>query len=500
MFYITHTLRLALAVAFAALACVASRAQTAALSDSIVDQLRQINLPLMNITTVEGKLPKSTYVSPPDGCVGKSIVRKSTVTGRLVMTLGDSLLYDSGTFQPDSTGITLHMRGNTSSYNLTPSYKLKLQQRADLLQRGERIYRNKHWALLNQVTTRDFKTMVGQQVAMLCGTRWEPANRFVNLVIDGSYRGVYLLIETVKESEGRCNVPLEGYVTECDSYWWTKNDSNFHSNNLPYTMGYTFKYPDADEIDAVSFAYIRNTINNFEDALYGGQPIDDLFDTRSLMGWFLAHDILGTWDGCGSNMFLIKDDRRDSRLRMGPLWDFDSIFKRSGEWASVHHIQQFYGAACFSRPELVQEYVDLWREVRPLLQERVKAVVDSLCTNYGEAVDSSRVLAARWGALPTIADNAKAVEDWFAERIPWLDEHIENLLVVQSDSSMTAAPMGAVQRMKVYAADGRLCFEGTPDACAKWVRAAQTSVPGAYILRSIGRNGEVLRTEEVMKR
>ena len=54
--------------------------------------------------------------------------------------------------------------------------------------------------------------------------------------------------------------------------------------------------------------------------------------------------------------------------------------------------------------------------------------------------------------------------------------------------------------MKVYAADGRLCFEGTPDACAKWVRAAQTSVPGAYILRSIGRNGEVLRTEEVMKR
>ena len=281
MFYITHTFRLALAVAFAALACVASRAQTAAQSDSIVDQLRQINLPLMNITTVEGKLPKSTYVSPPDGCVGKSIVRKSTVTGRLVMTLGDSLLYDSGTFQPDSTGITLHMRGNTSSYNLTPSYKLKLQQRADLLQRGERIYRNKHWALLNQVTTRDFKTMVGQQVAMLCGTRWEPANRFVNLVIDGSYRGVYLLIETVKESEGRCNVPLEGYVTECDSYWWTKNDSNFHSNNLPYTMGYTFKYPDADEIDAVSFAYIRNTINNFEDALYGGQPIDE--DRKSVV-------------------------------------------------------------------------------------------------------------------------------------------------------------------------------------------------------------------------
>lgn len=500
MLYIKYLRGLALAVTFMALACVAGHAQTATDSVGIMGKLRQINLPLLNITTIEGILPKCTYVSPPPGCVGKGIVNKSTVTGRLVMTLGDSLLYDSGTFQPDSTGITLHMRGNTSAYNYTPSYKLKLQQRADLMQRGDRIYRNKHWALLNQVTTRDFKTMVGQQVAKLCGTRWEPANRFVNLVIDGSYRGVYLLIETVKESEGRCNVPLDGFVTECDSYWWTKNDSNFHSNNLPYTMGYTFKYPDADEIDAVSFAYIRNTINNFEDALYGGQPIDELFDTRSLMGWFLAHDILGTWDGCGSNMFIIKDDRKDARLRMGPLWDFDSIFKRSGQWAAVHGIQQFYGPACFSRPELVQEYVDLWHEVRPMLLDRVNAVVDSLRTNYGEAVDSSRVLAAQWGVLPTIDDNVKAVQKWFDERIPWLDEHIDNLLVVQSDSSVTAVPVGAVQRMMVYAADGRLCHEGTPDACAKWLRAVQTSMPGAYILRSIGRNGEVLRTEEVIVR
>lgn len=77
MSYITHTFRLALAVAFAALACVASRAQTAAQSDSIVDQLRQINLPLMNITTVEGKLPKSTYVSPPTAAWERALCGKA---------------------------------------------------------------------------------------------------------------------------------------------------------------------------------------------------------------------------------------------------------------------------------------------------------------------------------------------------------------------------------------------------------------------------------------
>lgn len=496
MWHFKQLMRL-MAVGVATLAVVTGRAQTAA---DTVAMLPAFNIPVLTVTTTDGSLPTCDFVTAPEGCTGMGITNRTTVTGRMVMTLADSVLYDSGPYRVDASGITLRMRGNTSAYYENPPYKVKLQAKSDLLQRGSSVFNNKHWALLNQLTTRDFKSIIGPEVSRLCGLGWKPASRYVNLVLNGRYRGLYLLSETVKESPSRCNVSASGYIMECDPYWWNTTDSTLHTAHLPYTMAYTFKYPDGAEVDADSYAYIKNTLNNFEDALYGGQPVDDLFDTRSLMGWFLAHDILGTWDGCGSNMFLIKDDRRDSRLRMGPLWDFDSTFKRSGEWASVHRIQQFYGAACFSRPELVQEYVNLWREVRPLLQERVKAVVDSLCTNYGEAVDSSRVLAARWGALPTIADNAKAVEDWFAERIPWLDEHIENLLVVQSDSSMTAAPMGAVQRMKVYAADGRLCFEGTPDACAKWVRAAQTSVPGAYILRSIGRNGEVLRTEEVMKR
>lgn len=113
------------------------------------------------------------------------------------------------------------MRGNTSAYYENPPYKVKLQAKSDLLQRGSSVFNNKHWALLNQLTTRDFKSIIGPEVSRLCGLGWKPASRYVNLVLNGRYRGLYLLSETVKEGPSRCNISASGYIMECDPYWWT---------------------------------------------------------------------------------------------------------------------------------------------------------------------------------------------------------------------------------------------------------------------------------------
>ena len=491
MWHFKQLMRL-MAVGAATLAVVAGRAQTAA---DTVAMLPAFNIPVLTVTTTDGSLPTCDFVTAPEGCTGMGITNRTTVTGRMVMTLADSVLYDSGPYRVDASGITLRMRGNTSAYYENPSYKVKLQAKSDLLQRGSSVFNNKHWALLNQLTTRDFKSIIGPEVSRLCGLGWKPASRYVNLVLNGRYRGLYLLSETVKEGPSRCNISASGYIMECDPYWWNTTDSTLHTGHLPYTMAYTFKYPDGAEADADSYAYIKNTLNNFEDALYGGQPIDDLFDTRSLMAWFLAHDILGTWDGCGSNIFVIKDDRYSAPLRMGPLWDFDTDYRKPGQWASVHEIRQFYGPACFARPELVKLYADVWQEVRPKLMARVTEMADSLARNYGRAIDASRLLADPEGGFPTVAANVREVKEWFETRIPWLDAQIDAL--VSGIDGVTASPV--VQRVMVYAVDGRLCFAGSPDGYAQWQRSA-SALRGAYVVRYMGEGGALLRTERMMVR
>ena len=291
-----------------ALSCFGANAQT---QTPLIDQLKATGLPLVTITTVNNEWPTCEEVdSVPEGCMGNAITNATKVPGRIVITLGDSLLYDSGEYAEKVSGMKVKIRGNSSAYRTYPSYKIKLQKKANLL-KGLGCKKDKEWALLNSNSSANLRTVMGKQIGLLCGIAWEPQDCYVNLVFNGKYCGDYLLSELVKRGEGRCNVAENGYIIECDPYWWNEDKgefSSFHTSHLPYSMAYTFKYPDAEDITADQWTYIRNVVLDFEDKLYNKKPVDDVFDIPSLAAWFLAHDINGSWDGCGSNIFITKYD------------------------------------------------------------------------------------------------------------------------------------------------------------------------------------------------
>jgi hypothetical protein len=66
-----------------------------------------------------------------------------------------------------------------------------------------------------------------------------------------------------------------------------------------------------------------------EESLVGPQYAERI-DVESFARWLLAHDILGTWDSYGSNLFIARYDTLDSKVRMPVLWDFDTIFRMEG--------------------------------------------------------------------------------------------------------------------------------------------------------------------------
>lgn len=63
-----------------------------------------------------------------------SIKNCTKVPGRLFITLGSDTLYDSGDYIPNTSGMTIRVRGNSSAV-LFPQkpYKINLQKKADLL-------------------------------------------------------------------------------------------------------------------------------------------------------------------------------------------------------------------------------------------------------------------------------------------------------------------------------------------------------------------------------
>lgn len=467
--------------------------------------LQNIDLPYLKITTTSGADPTFEKVVAPEGCMGQSITGNNYLTGQICLMKNADTLYYSGDYSKNVSGMKVRVRGNTSAtYNPdVPPLKVKLEKKADLLLRGSDVYKDKNWALLNYVASIELKTQVGFGVARLAGMEWEPACEPVNVLLNGRYLGLYLLCETVKDGEGRCHVDPTGYIVEADPYWWNTDEPYFKTNLLSYAMGYTFKYPDGDDLSNELTERIENYVLAFEDALLTGGDIAEYIDLESFAAWMVTHDALGTSDGAGSNIFLYKKDYDPAaptatKLRMGPVWDLNSAFRRTGAWATIH-TNDFYFDYLFKRQDFVEAYKAQWAELRENLYDFAAHTADSIANACGAAVNQSRQLTEELTQYPSISieDNVTEVKDWFAERIPWMDEAVAaldfSLGVVQASAE------GEPIKAKVYNLDGTLCANYQSTSSRKARTLAKEQLPkGIYIIHYLTNEGTTASTEKLL--
>ena len=391
-----------------------------------LDSVKALGLPVVMIETVDGEEPTCERAVPPEeeGAVGMGITNATKVPGRLFITLGGDTLYNSGPYVKDSTGMRVRIRGNSSAWTPKRPYKVKLERRADLLLRGdEERYADRDWVLLKDPL---FRLHIGFQTGRLIGMEWTPGHRYVNLVMNGDYRGLYLLCEPV-ERNTHCRIITEksGFIAESDPYWWLDTLS-IPSSLMPH-FRWTLKYPDPDEVTDAELSFVTRELERVETAVRGtGYP--SCIDVESWARWLLAHEILGTEDCYGSNIFVSCNDSLGSKLRMPVLWDFDSIFQMEGEWSNVHTYRFFFNrllssANCAFR----QAYRTLWADLHRTVFDGMLTYIDEYASSVeAKAVDASmRLDAERWGSGYTcLGDHLDKARAWFRTREAWLDEHI----------------------------------------------------------------------------
>lgn len=398
------------------------------------DTLRTLKIPLLTITTVDGAEPQGFPIYPPEGCVGVGLTGNEYVQGRLVITLGDSVLYDSGEYMNNKSGMQIRQRGNTSALWNKKPYKINLAKKADLLFREDEKYRDKDWILLREGLT--MNVPVGFKVSELVGQRWTPQYSYVNLIINNDYKGCYILTEAIEVEEGRCNIANTGFIIEDDAYWWNETVS-FQGNLLPPQMGYTFKSPAPDDITTPTYNRIKNYISEVESALLNEEQIYDYIDTRSFAAWLLGHDILGTLDAAGSNRYLVKHDyivgdHTSTLLEMGPLWDFDDSYKREGMWSQQHSGNyKFYYKYLLDDSKFTDEYKDIWYNISSTLYSDMVDFCSNFRDSIGTDIDISRQLDdERWGRViptKTVEEDVEFVSAWFGSRVTWINNEIHTV-------------------------------------------------------------------------
>ena len=391
------------------------------------EDLLKLGFPVVEIQTVDNEEPTFTSVTPPEGAFGKGILSEN-VSGRMTIVDAEGTQYDSGEYMEDVSGITLKIRGNTSAYGNIKPYKINLQTKADLLHRGnDETYADKDWILINGDK---MNTVVGFKVSELVGMSWTPAYKFVHVVLNGQFRGLYLLMESVKRNPRcRLNVDKEsGYIFEHDAYWWKENVYLLSDAGRYYTI----KYPKEDDQTEQRLHLLQKIINDMETSILTGS-YESVIDTHSFARWLLAHDIIGNRDAAGSNIFFAKyDDTEDSKVTMPLLWDFDMTLSRPEEWASIHTNTYGFFKDLLDSPNdgFKREYVELWNNRSDeIFTEMLSFLYNLLSSSQLSNLEQSRQLIMQLFAYEdsTWEEDIRYCISWFEGRKEWLGTSIQQI-------------------------------------------------------------------------
>jgi hypothetical protein len=158
--------------------------------------------------------------------------------------------------------------------------------------------------------------------------------RFVDLYLNQSYRGQYLLIERVEFQENRLdiepNLTLDdaGFMVELDFQVYVQNQGNenlewFKMNDKPYvikepnpidTVGYQFRHT----------RFMNNYFHNTRQALIERRNYENFIDVENWIDYFLMQEIAKNVDVGWGSVYMVKET--GGKLKHMPLWDFDLAF------------------------------------------------------------------------------------------------------------------------------------------------------------------------------
>jgi subtilisin-like proprotein convertase family protein len=193
-------------------------------------------------------------------------------------------------------------------------------------------------SLMNNYMTYDLARMMGW---------YAPRCQYVELVMNGEYQGVYVLMEKIKRDDDRVDIakllPTDiagadvtgGYIIKIDKGTGSGGDG-WTSNYAPdtaiggQTIFYQYEYPKDGDIVPQQEAYIQAYVDSFETALAGPNFADTAtgyakyIDVNSFVDYFILSELSRNVDGYRISTYLYKEKITDGgKLVIGPCWDYD---------------------------------------------------------------------------------------------------------------------------------------------------------------------------------
>lgn len=386
---------------------------------------------------------------------------------------GRMVLYDAGGSLVCADKLNrISGRGNSTWGYPKKSYGIRLKNPADLLDMGAAS----NWILLSNVEDTSYlRNKITYDMAIAAGMEGAPESRFIDLYINHTYHGMYLLCEKVEIDRERipaANLHLEnkrlnkdiqlaphfdegdkkgvvlgtnphdisgGYLLERDvSEKFTNEVSGFETGILhdQYTIK-SPKYASEAEVD-----YISGLVCDMEKAVVAvdginpdtGMHFTQYIDLQSFAQKYIIEELCKNNGGGATSSFFYKpEDAVSTRIFGGPVWDYDKGYgKVYGFDSSARNLcylsQRGNGTVFFwhlsRHPEFRQMVETCYRD---FFSDYMQRICDELIDTYAsEMYASGEMDQIRWagiyGGKTTLGQRVDVIRTFLRERKLFLDE------------------------------------------------------------------------------
>ena len=331
------------------------------------------------------------------------------------------------------------------------------------------------WVLNASYNDRSFmRDFLAQLIAGRLGVL-NSKTKFVELVINDEYRGVYILMEKIKQGKNRVPIsdlyPTENTGDDVTGGYLLKIDKTSGSPSASFKSNYTsgilgtqkcefqIEYPKYGIITQQQFSYIRDYINNWEQKLMSDDMNDpkasfrNYMDMPSFVNYFILNETVRNVDGYRLSSYLYKDkESLGGKIKMGPAWDFNIAFGNAdylNGWMTngfVYKAMENTGGqndawqVPFWWNKLVQDasfrksVATRWKEVRKTFLNTTSlfASIDSaqvvlkepLNRNFQKYPLMGKKIWPNYYVGATLSDEVNWLKNWIQGRLTWLDAQL----------------------------------------------------------------------------
>ena len=335
---------------------------------------------------------------------------------------------------------TLKIKGNENLKIEKISYNVRFE---DAQQPLDLKSKSKKWALLgnysDKTLIRNFLTF---ELSRIFNMTYTSECKFVDLIINGEYKGTYYFCDKIEVSETRLNIKkltqsdnslskiTGGYIMEIDGFAYLGDLYFISRKGIPITI----KYPDISDISSKQNFYLKEKFNKLKFYIYNNNFTN--IEITSFVKFFLLEELIGNAEAYWST-FLYKD-RDDNKFYFGPIWDNEMIFDNDYRVYPINCKSEYIlysGLSAGTADKFINQIIknkiiinkikEIWKEMteKKLTSDYIEQFIDNQVKLINESKDLNFI---RWDILNKKVSFNPKIYGSYEEEINYLKKFVKN--------------------------------------------------------------------------